>query len=325
MPDATLTAIDKPSDLSQSTQLTEGAPAVEQTPGGARVELDIHAPTAAQLAAPTEVQSTFLKTVPADYADKDWVKNFAKTEKPLDELFKSYENQRTAISRKTEGTIKIPDANSTPEQKAEFYKAMGVPEKPEAYEYKVPEAPKGLERYYQPDDKLAQGMKQFAHKAQLTPDQWKEMSAGFDNMMSTAVQERAANDAKLIADTQASFNKHYGDKAPQVLQALEKSASAAPEWAKPFLSDLPPAYKEAMAAWSFEFANKYISEDKLDIKNLTGQSQGQMTEKDYGDEFEKLYAKQMAFSRKPQSPEYIDATQKIAMLRAQQRSLAGKA
>jgi hypothetical protein len=213
--DTTITPIDKPTDVSQSTQLVEpqvNPPGVETTPSGAKAAIDLSAPTAAQLAAPTEAQAAYLKTVPADYADKEWVKNFAKTENPVAELYKSYEEQRATISRKTEGGVKIPDANSTPEQRAEFNKALGVPEKADGYEYAPPPAPKGLEQYYQTDEKFLQGMRERAHQSGLTPAQWKAQVEGYNSFISEAVQARVANDAKIMKEANDTFNKNYGEK-----------------------------------------------------------------------------------------------------------------
>jgi hypothetical protein len=58
-------------------------------------------------------------------------------------------------------------------------------------------------------------------------------------------------------------------KAPSVLENLEKAISSTPEWARPLLKDLPPAYKAAMAAALFDFSTKYVGEDKLDVKDNT--------------------------------------------------------
>lgn len=318
--DTTITPIDKPTDVSQPTQLAENPPGVETTPGGARANIDLGAPTAAQLAAPTEVQSAFLKTVPADYADKDWVKNFAKTENPVAELYKSYEEQRATISRKTDAGLKIPDATATPEQRAEFYKALGVPEKPEGYEYTPPAAPKGLEKFYQPDEKLLGKVREAAFKEGMTPAQWKAVTGAFDGYLGESLQAQAAQADQLLKDAQNTFNKNYGEKGPAVLANMEKAASSAPEWARPILQNLQPVTKAAIASLLFDFSTKYVGEDRLDVKSLQGQPE--MTKDDYGNEFEKAYATAMAFRRKPQSPEYLGAMQKIATLRSAQREQA---
>jgi hypothetical protein len=59
--------------------------------------------------------------------------------KPLGEVFKGYGEASKMIGARPQG-VKIPDEKSTPEERAAFHKALGVPESPDKYEVKRPEA-----------------------------------------------------------------------------------------------------------------------------------------------------------------------------------------
>src|ERR1051326_3864274 len=110
---------------------------ITETPAGHSMGIDIDAPTALQQQQPTQVGAQFLNTVPDDYKEKDWVKDFAKRENPHAELFKEFENQKSLIGRKAEG-LKVPGADAPDTDWQELYKALGVPEKPEDYKYEPP-------------------------------------------------------------------------------------------------------------------------------------------------------------------------------------------
>lgn len=63
--------------------------------------------------------------------------------KTLPDLVKSLLHTKQLASGKTEGMIKLPGENATPEEKAAFAKALGVPEKPEDYGFKKPDGEMG--------------------------------------------------------------------------------------------------------------------------------------------------------------------------------------
>ncbi|MDE1971101.1 MAG: hypothetical protein KGI50_06040 [Patescibacteria group bacterium] len=305
-----VTEIDRPTDLSG---VPSGAtvPGITSTPGGVKIGVDITQPTAAQIAAPNEIQSAFLKSVPDGYGEKPWVQNFAKTENPLAEMFKSFENQQATISRKD--GLKIPTADSPAESWAEFRKAMSIPEKAEEYAYQAPKAPDGLEQHYQADEKLVSIMREAAHKANVSQEGWKAITAAFDGYYADSLKEMMAQADNQLKEAESTFKKHYGEKTPQVLANLEKASSSAPDWAKPILNRLGPAAKAAVASLFNDFSNKYVREDKLDVIGAAPTNQT-MSQSDYGDKYAELFAKVRETSRSPQSSEHIRAKAELAKL-----------
>lgn len=71
-------------------------------------------------------------TVPEAYKDKPWAKDF----KSPDDVFKSLESAQQFIGRKGFG---VPGEKATPEEKAQFYKELGVPDDDKGYEFKKPD------------------------------------------------------------------------------------------------------------------------------------------------------------------------------------------
>ncbi len=298
--------------IDQATETPAGG--ATETPGGLSYEVDITAPTAAQLAEPTQKVKDFMSSVPTEWADKPWVKELTKAEDPRVELYKKVDNLQELAGRKGEG-LKVPAADAPEAEWADLRKALGVPEKPEGYEYTAPKPPEGQEAHFQTDEKLLATMRAAAHKAGMTPQGWKQMTAEFDAYGAAAVKDMLAAQAAQQTELQAKFNETYGEKSPQVLANWSKATDAAPDWAKATLNALPPAYKAAVAASYKNFTDKYVSEDRMDLKEGVT-SQGAMTETEYGNEYEKLFAAVRDTQRNPGSAEHLRAKTALAALRA---------
>lgn len=56
-----------------------------------------------------------------------------------EEFFKGHVNLAKMVGQKTEGLVKLPGKDATPEQIAEYRKAAGVPADPTGYTYDIPE------------------------------------------------------------------------------------------------------------------------------------------------------------------------------------------
>ena len=59
--------------------------------------------------------------------------------KSIDEAAKGLVNTKQAYGKATEGMIKVPTAESSPEERAAYNKAVGVPESADKYSWKAPE------------------------------------------------------------------------------------------------------------------------------------------------------------------------------------------
>lgn len=70
--------------------------------------------------------------VPDTYAKEEWAKNI----KGVEDLFNQFANSQKLLGKK--GVI-VPGEKATPQEIAEFHKALGVPEKEEEYKFQMPE------------------------------------------------------------------------------------------------------------------------------------------------------------------------------------------
>lgn len=110
-----------------------------------------------------------------------------------------------SLKGKLEGTVKVPGEKATDEERIAFYKALGVPDKPDGYEIKRPEKmPEGMSY----DEALEGSFKEVAHKVGLTPSQTQaivemfnnheiELYSGMDKIISEN-REKAVNTLKDI-------------------------------------------------------------------------------------------------------------------------------
>jgi hypothetical protein len=87
--------------------------------------------------------------------------------------------------------LSLPSKDATPEQWSEFYKAVGRPETPDAYELPIPEGDSG---------DFAKAVAPMLHKHGLSADQAKGLAADWNEMQAAQVQAmEAAETARIQA------------------------------------------------------------------------------------------------------------------------------
>lgn len=278
------------------------------------IEIDKPTPAAAPAGAPAQGQAaptnSFLETVPEEYRSKEWLNNFAKTENPLAELLKSYDNQLGLIGRKSEG-IKVPGEGATPEDWANFHKAIGVPESPDKYEYAPPTVKDELKDYFKQDENLLKHMKEAALKAGVRPEGFKLLAEALDNYYVGELDRALGATNQMLAKMENDFKTKFGERSNQVLSGWQKSFESLPEESKTVVESLDPRVKVVLAeAWD-NFAKKYVRQDSLDLNVPTIGSA--MTPAEYGEEYKMLFAQTR--KHRPGTPEHLEAEKKLDQLR----------
>lgn len=109
---------------------------------------------------------------PAEGPLQPWLGQGADDQKRNEYLgsFKSIPEANKAhieLHEKSKGMVKIPDVNSTEEERKAFYKANGVPDTPEGYELATPDIPEGMKM----DDETAKWFREISHKLGLNKHQ----------------------------------------------------------------------------------------------------------------------------------------------------------
>lgn len=101
--------------------------------------------TTESTAATTKELTADDRKLAADILNQDWTADLPDDLKETGKRFTSKADAVRAINdfRKRESQVRVPGKNATPEEIATYHKAIGIPEKPEEYEFSA--LPEGLE------------------------------------------------------------------------------------------------------------------------------------------------------------------------------------
>lgn len=134
-------------------------------------------------------------------------------------LVKFITDNMTAARAKTEGMVKLPGENATPEELQAFYRSLGAPEKPEDYGIAKPDdLPEGMGW----DDKLASAFTAKASQIGLTKAQATELQK-FQIEYAKSSQEaiRAASENALNLEKE-ELTKAFGSGLNDAIVAAQK-------------------------------------------------------------------------------------------------------
>jgi hypothetical protein len=193
----------------------------------------VPASTAPAANANTATEGTLLSSAPAGATDApppaiaekpDWLEAKFWTDKGpnVEELAKSYEVAQRALGRKAQAVVP-PTEKSTPEEVAEYRKAIGVPDSPEGYNLKPEQLPEGVTW----DDNVAKKAAELAHKHHIPAAAMQEFMK-FD-MERAALMNQAAShmiEAQLEAG-RVELQKVWGDKMPEKIELARRAAVTA--------------------------------------------------------------------------------------------------
>lgn len=220
-----------------------GAAAAASGGGGGDLLFGSQSPTGSAplpvLNQPSTSTPSFLDSVPAEYRDKPWVQDLAKSEDPMTALWKTSDSAQALIGKKV--GLEVPGADATPEAVKAFHKALGVPDSPDGYDYKMPalaaEEPEALKVWaaeLAKDDSFIKPIKQAALDAGVTPAQFQKLAAEYDKLnlaqMKTQLEAGASALSTKIETQKEQVTKLYGDQTDLTLKmAKETMAKVIPE------------------------------------------------------------------------------------------------
>ena len=126
-------------------QATTEATTAESTTTAATTTAATTAATKSEQSASTKELSAEDRKLAADLLNQDWTADLPDDLKETGKRFTSKADAVRAINdfRKRESQVRVPGKNATPEELAAYHKAIGIPEKPEEYEFS--DLPEGLE------------------------------------------------------------------------------------------------------------------------------------------------------------------------------------
>lgn len=175
------------------------------------------------------------------------------------DLAKSYVETKKMVGQKING---IPGKDATPEQRAEFNKALGVPETPEGYEFKAPDGlPEALRDLYSEEDsaKWAKRM----HELGVPKETANTLRNEYFKEFSEEIGKLKADISKSDEDFNKMAKETFGDKQDAEIAAarliVEKHV---PQNLKPYFNQLDNAALLTVAAAVNGVRKEYGGEDQ---------------------------------------------------------------
>ncbi len=150
--------------------------------------------------------------IPESYRESEWAKQNAKDP---DTFFKWVDNLNTTVGKK--GVI-IPGEGAAPEEIANFHKTLGVPDKPEEYEFGNIEELKDAKR----DDSKDLIVKQLFKDAGIPKAAAAKVQQGFEKFIFSEHQKAQAENQKLNEEFNNQATKVFGDKKDVVIAGVKK-------------------------------------------------------------------------------------------------------
>lgn len=192
----------------------------------------------------------------------------------LKSFVKAFKDNMTAARAKSEGLVKIPGQDATDEDRAAYYKAIGVPDDPKGYGIKPPEKlPDGVKW----DDSLSEKFAGIAHQAGLTPAQVAKLTEWQVAQVAEQVGATRESAAQAMEAEKKELNRTFGadlPKAVDLAQRIAKQEGLSPDIADPQSPNFWGV--EALALLSRVAAK--LGEDRLipgaAVRNLSGAALG---------------------------------------------------
>jgi uncharacterized protein with PIN domain len=174
--------------------------------------------------------------------------------KDLPTVFKSLHDTKAALSQRQDGMVKLPGAQATPEEKAAFHRALGVPESVDDYQITPPEKlPEGVEF----DEGQLSAFREFAHANGIPPATASALVAFQAQAESEAISSIEAQQRAFVESQQNALRQEWGAQ-------WEKKQMLAKRAAETFgLGADHPAMQNADVVKAMAEAAAKISEDSL--------------------------------------------------------------
>lgn len=304
-----------PSTTPPATQTTQVNP-----DGGVTLQLGINAPS--------DSKKLLDQIVPDAQKGKDWYQNISKTEDPMAEFWKRWENRESLIGRQM--TVNAPDENATPEQIATYRKAIGVPDTADEYKYagltvddKDPDKEIVTLLNQARPEAFMKAAADAAHKMGITPKQFAAYNEFLDKeyiktqkaAMAEYQQQRQTQEADVVKRSTEIF----GARLPQVKANADKFLAMVPENVRALAPAMDANARIVLAAMFDAVHQNYVKEDRL----LPTTSNGGTTA---GSDYDSLYNERLAIMQSKAfsdsaDPGYKAAGMKVKALNEKMRQI----
>lgn len=243
---------------------------------------DAAVPASTAPAANTNVttEGTLLSSAPASATDApaaqvtdkpEWLpaKFWTDNGPNVEAILKSYQGMEQLVGRKAQAVLP-PTEKSTPEEVAEYRKAIGVPESPEAYNLKPEQLPEGVTW----DDNVAKKAAELAHKHNVPAAAMQEFMK-FDMERAALMNQAAAQMIETQLETgRAELQKVWGDKMPEKIELARRAAVTAG------VDPTSQGFVDPQVVKAIVNLAEKLSDDKLVAGDQTGASSTRARAKD---------------------------------------------
>jgi hypothetical protein len=185
--------------------------------------------------------------------------------KTVGDLVKRLHDNQAAARAKSEGMLRVPGDDATPEQLADFRRALGVPEKPEDYGITKPaELPEGVEW----DDELVGNFTKFAHETGLPPKQAKAAVEWHAKAMAAKAEKGREELSTFLQDQTKQVLEHFGNDKGKAAEQIGGILKEAEQYGiTPHSADLLSA-----GTWKYMLAVRGERDElAVKVKALTGE------------------------------------------------------
>jgi hypothetical protein len=185
---------------------------------------DVNTTTEGTLLSGAPTSTTSAPAAEALAEKPDWLEAKFWTDKGpnVEALAKSYDVAQRALGRKAQAVLP-PTEKSTPEEIAEYRKAIGVPDSPEGYNLKPEQLPEGITW----DDNVAKQAAELAHKHHIPAAAMQEFMK-FDMQRAALMNQAAANMIEAQLETgREELKRVWGDKMPEKIELARRAAVTA--------------------------------------------------------------------------------------------------
>lgn len=164
-------------------------------------------------------------TAPSEPVEKpEWLpeKYWRNDSIDVESMAKGFNGLEQLLGKKAHAIIP-PNEKSTPEEIAEYRKAIGVPESPEGYKLKPEQLPDGVTW----DDSVAKRAAELAHRHNIPAAAMSELMK-FDMERAALMNQAAASMIETQLESgRAELQRVYGDKMPEKIELARRAAVTA--------------------------------------------------------------------------------------------------
>jgi hypothetical protein len=200
------------------------------TPTDSGTDAAVSTPTAPT--APTGGEGTLLSsaptsttTAPSEPVEKpEWLpeKYWRNDSIDVESMAKGFNGLEQLLGKKAHAIIP-PNEKSTPEEIAEYRKAIGVPDSPDGYKLKPEQLPDGVTW----DDSVAKRAAELAHRHNIPAAAMSELMK-FDMERAALMNQAAASMIETQLESgRAELQRVYGDKMPEKIELARRAAVTA--------------------------------------------------------------------------------------------------